>query len=542
MREIARRVVHGNDARTKLVEGVNILADAVKVTLGPKGRNVILEQQIGSSPHITKDGVSVASEIYLEDKLQNLGAQMVKEVAQQTALDAGDGTTTSTVLAQAMINEGMTLVDEKGMNPMQLKKEIDEAVETVVGELKKVSKKVTTKKQLLQIATISANGDKEIGTIISDAVHSIGKDGSVVIEASDTQDTSLELVKGLQVDSGLISPYMVTNMGKMQAELKDVRVLVSDLKLLYLDSIIGVLEEAVKEQTPLVIIAGEIEGAARKTIIENKIRGVLEIACIKAPAVGERRKELLRDMAIMLGTKAYGIDDEKGQKIKLEDLGTAKSALITRDKAVFVGGGGKSEDVELKAQEIRDIIKNTKDSDEKEFNKDRLAKMVGGVAIIKVGGVTETEIKERKDRIDDAVGATRAAVEEGFVAGGGVTLHRLSNILSSNKHGDILVSHAMRAPLRAIVYNAGDDYAEVITKLSESNSQDFGYNALDSKYGDMVEMGIIDPTKVTRVALKNAASIAGLMITTEAIVGIVRNEKAVRTGLSLDLEQGNAQG
>lgn len=494
------------------------------------------------SPHITKDGVSVASEIYLEDKLQNLGAQMVKEVAQQTALDAGDGTTTSTVLAQAMINEGMTLVDEKGMNPMQLKKEIDKAVDAVVDNLKKVSKKVTSKKQLLQIATISANGDKEIGTIISDAVHAIGKDGSVVIEASETPETSLELVQGLQVDSGLISPYMVTNMSKMQAELKDVKVLVSDLKLLYLDSIVNLLEEAVQSQTPVVLIAGEIEGAARKTIIENKIRGVLEIACIKAPAVGERRKELLRDMAVMLGTKAYGIDDEKGQKITLADLGTAESVLITREKAVFVGGAGEKEKVELRAQEIRDTIKNLKDEEEKRFQKDRLAKMVGGVAIIKVGGSTETEIKERKDRIDDAVGATRAAVEEGFVAGGGVTLHNLAGTVDTTTQGGVIVAKAMRAPLRAIVYNAGDDYTEVVTKLAEINSNEFGYNALDSKFGNMVEMGIIDPAKVTRVALKNAASIAGLMLTTEAIVGIVRNEqKNVRAGLSLDLEQGNAQ-
>jgi chaperonin GroEL len=539
MREQSRRVVHGQEARQKLVEGVNILADAVKVTLGPKGRNVILEQQIGFAPHITKDGVSVASEIYLEDKLQNLGAQMVREVAEQTAFDAGDGTTTSTVLAQSMINQGMDLISD-GTNPMQLKKEIDEAVENVVTELKKVSNEVTSKEQLLQIATISANGDKEIGTIISDAVHAIGKDGSVVIEASDDTNTTLELVQGLQVDSGIVSPYMVTNMAKMQAELKDVKVLVSDLKLLYLDSIVGLLEEAVQSQTPLVLICGELEGAARKTIIENKIRGVLEIAAIKAPAVGERRKELLRDMAIMLGTRAFGIDDEKfNGKIKLEELGTAKSALITRDKAVFVGGGGDTTKVELRAQEIRDIVKNTKDEDEKKFNKDRLAKMVGGVAIIKVGGSTETEIKERKDRIDDAVGATRAAVEEGFVAGGGVALHKLSKKMNLNNIGTTIVHCAMQAPLKTIVQNSGENYEEVIKKIEENKSFDFGYNALDNTYGNMVDMGIIDPTKVTRVSLKNAASIAGLMITTEAIVGIIRkDEKPNQTpgaGLSLDL-------
>ncbi len=519
----AKEIRFSTDARQKMLEGVNVLADAVKVTLGPKGRNVVLERAFGA-PTVTKDGVSVAKEIELEDKFENMGVQMVKEVSSKTADVAGDGTTTATVLAQSILNEGMKSV-AAGMNPMDLKRGIDKAVVAVVEELKSMSKPCDDNKSITQVGTISANSDETIGELIAQAMEKVGKEGVITVEEGSSLADELDVVEGMQFDRGYLSPYFVNNQEKMHAELDSPFILIYDKKISNIRDILPVLEEVSKSGKPLMIIAEDVEGEALATLVVNSMRGILKVCAVKAPGFGDRRKAMLEDIAILTGGTV--ISEEVGlslEKTTLDDLGSAKTVVISKENTVIVDGAGAKTDIENRVAQIRAQLEETSSEYDREKLQERVAKLAGGVAVIKVGAVTEVEMKEKKDRIDDALHATRAAVEEGVVAGGGVALIRALNAISdlegSNHDQSIGISIARRAmeePLRQIVANSGDEPSVVVNKVAEGEGN-FGYNAATGEYGDMLEMGILDPTKVTRSALQHACSIAGLMLTTEAMV------------------------
>ncbi len=520
---MAKDIHFGEDARAQMMSGVNKLADAVKVTLGPKGRNVVLEKSWGA-PTITKDGVSVAKEIELEDKFENMGAQMVKEVASKTADNAGDGTTTATVLAQSIAKEGVKAV-AAGMNPMDLKRGIDKAVGIVVDELAKLSNAVKNQEEIAQVGTISANGDAEIGQIIADAMEKVGKEGVITVEEAKGLETELDVVEGMQFDRGYLSPYFVTDSERMEANLESPYILLFEKKISNMRELLPVLESVARTGKPLLIIAEDIEGEALATLVVNKVRGVVNVAAVKAPGFGDRRKAMMEDMAILTGGKV--ISEELGLKLEnvtLEDLGTAGTVKITKDTTTIVDGVGEKSAIEGRVALIRKQIEDTTSDYDKEKLQERLAKLAGGVAVIKVGAATEVAMKEKKDRVDDALHATRAAVEEGIVAGGGVALIRARSALegvSGDNHdedtGVNIVRRAVEEPLRQIVSNGGGEASVVVNEIS-SHDGHYGYNAQTEEYGDLVKMGVIDPTKVTRSALQYAASIAGLLITTEAMI------------------------
>ena len=520
----AKDVRFSQDARDRLLRGVDILAEAVKVTLGPKGRNVVLDKSYGA-PRITKDGVTVAKEIELEDKFENMGAQMLKEVASKTSDVAGDGTTTATVLAQAIVKEGAKSV-AAGANPMDLKRGIDLAVQTVVDQLKSKSKKVTNNEEIAQVGTVSANGDTEVGEMIAEAMEKVGKEGVITVEEAKSLATELDVVEGMQFDRGYISPYFITNADKMVAELEDAYILISEKKLSSLQPVLPLLEAIVQAGKPLLIIAEDIEGEALATLVVNKLRGGLKVAAVKAPGFGDRRKAMLEDIATV--TNGSLISEDLGIKLEnvtLNMLGRAKRVLIEKDNTTIIDGAGKKKDIEARINQIKAQIEDTTSDYDKEKLQERLAKLAGGVAIIKVGGSTEVEVKERKDRVDDALHATRAAVEEGIVPGGGVALlraaKRLDKIETENedqKTGINIVRKALSWPARLIAINAGADGSIVVGKILENSDYGFGYNAQSGEYGDLMSQGVIDPTKVVRSALQGAASIAGLLITTEAMV------------------------
>lgn len=519
----AKDVVFGSDARARMVEGVNVLANAVKATLGPKGRNVVLERSFGA-PTITKDGVSVAKEIELKDKLQNMGAQMVKEVASKTSDAAGDGTTTATVLAQAIVHEGMKYV-AAGMNPMDLKRGIDRAVAALVEQLKSQSKATTTSKEIAQVGTISANSDADVGQIIADAMDKVGKEGVITVEDGKSLNNELDVVEGMQFDRGYLSPYFINNPEKQSAVLENPYVLLFDKKISNIRDLLPTLEAVAKASRPLLIIAEDVEGEALATLVVNTIRGILKVVAVKAPGFGDRRKAMLEDIAILTGGKV--IAEEVGlslEKVQLADLGQAGRIEVAKEETTIIDGAGKADDIEARVKQIRVQIEEATSDYDREKLQERVAKLAGGVAVIKVGAATEVEMKEKKARVEDALHATRAAVEEGIVAGGGVALLRarqaVGEIKADNpdqKAGVNLVLKAIEAPLREIVVNAGDEASVVVNKVLEGKGN-FGYNAANGEYGDMIEMGILDPTKVTRTALQNAASVAGLMLTTECMV------------------------
>jgi chaperonin GroEL len=519
----AKDVVFGGDARARMVEGVNVLANAVKVTLGPKGRNVVLERSFGA-PTVTKDGVSVAKEIELKDKLQNMGAQMVKEVASKTSDNAGDGTTTATVLAQSIVREGMKYV-AAGMNPMDLKRGIDKAVAALVAQLQKSSKATTTSKEIAQVGTISANSDESIGKIIADAMDKVGKEGVITVEDGKSLDNELDVVEGMQFDRGYLSPYFINNPDKQVAILENPYVLLHDKKVSNIRDLLPTLEQVAKSSRPLLIIAEDIEGEALATLVVNSIRGILKVCAVKAPGFGDRRKAMLEDIAILTGGKV--IAEEVGmtlEKVTLADLGEAKRVEVGKENTTIIDGNGKGDDIEARVKQIRVQIEEATSDYDREKLQERVAKLAGGVAVIKVGAATEVEMKEKKARVEDALHATRAAVEEGIVAGGGVALLRArqaaGDIKADNADQDAgvkLVLKAIEAPLREIVFNAGGEASVVINKVLEGKGN-YGYNAANDTYGDMIEMGILDPTKVSRTALQNAASVASLMLTTEAMV------------------------
>ena len=519
----AKDVVFGSDARARMVEGVNVLANAVKATLGPKGRNVVLERSFGA-PTITKDGVSVAKEIELKDKLQNMGAQMVKEVASKTSDAAGDGTTTATVLAQAIVHEGMKYV-AAGMNPMDLKRGIDRAVAALVEQLKGQSKATTTSKEIAQVGTISANSDADVGQIIADAMDKVGKEGVITVEDGKSLNNELDVVEGMQFDRGYLSPYFINNPEKQSAVLENPYVLLFDKKISNIRDLLPTLEAVAKASRPLLIIAEDVEGEALATLVVNTIRGILKVVAVKAPGFGDRRKAMLEDIAILTGGKV--IAEEVGlslEKVQLADLGQAGRIEVGKEETTIIDGAGKADDIEARVKQIRVQIEEATSDYDREKLQERVAKLAGGVAVIKVGAATEVEMKEKKARVEDALHATRAAVEEGIVAGGGVALLRarqaVGDIASDNPDqnaGIKLVLKAIEAPLREIVVNAGDEASVVVNKVLEGQGN-FGYNAANGEYGDMIEMGILDPTKVTRTALQNAASVAGLMLTTECMV------------------------
>lgn len=520
----AKEVRFSSEAREKMLRGVDTLADAVKVTLGPKGRNVVLDKSFGA-PRVTKDGVSVAKEIELADKFENMGAQMLREVATKTSDLAGDGTTTATVLAQAIVREGVKAV-AAGMNPMDLKRGIETAVEVIVQDLKKHSKIVAGNDEIAQVGTISANGDKEIGQMLAKAVEKVGKEGVITIEEAKSLTTELDVVEGMQFDRGYISPYFVTNSEKMVCELENPYILINEKKLSGLQAMLPVLEAVVQSGRPLLIIAEDVEGEALATLVVNKLRGGLKVAAVKAPGFGDRRKAMLEDIAIL--TNAQLISEEMGMKLEnvnLTMLGTAKKVVITKDDTIIVDGAGKKDQILARCNQIRAQIEDTTSDYDREKLQERLAKLSGGVAIIRVGGATEMEVKERKDRVEDAMHATRAAIAEGIVPGGGVALLRSLKALDSLKLtnsdqvvGVRIVRQAITVPSRQIALNAGADGSIVVGKILEKDDYTFGYDAQNDQYGDMVKLGIIDPTKVVRLALQDAASIAGLLITTEAMV------------------------
>jgi len=520
----AKDVKFGTDARDKMLRGVDILANAVKVTLGPKGRNVVIEKSFGA-PRITKDGVTVAKEIELSDKFENMGAQMVREVASRQNDHAGDGTTTATVLAQAIVREGAKSV-AAGMNPMDLKRGIDLAVEAIVADLKKNSKKVTSNAEVAQVGTISANGDESVGKMISTAMQKVGNEGVITVEEAKTAETELDVVEGMQFDRGYLSPYFITNSEKMVAELDDPYILIFEKKLSSLQAMLPILEAVVQTGKPLLIIAEDVEGEALATLVVNKLRGGLKVAAVKAPGFGDRRKAMLEDISIL--TAGQMISEDLGIKLEtvtLQMLGRAKKVRIEKENTTIIDGAGKKKDIEARVAQIKAQIEETTSDYDREKLQERLAKLAGGVAVIRVGGATEVEVKEKKDRVDDALNATRAAVEEGILPGGGVALLRALNSVKSiktqnddQKTGVEIVRKAIAAPARQIVDNAGDDGAVVIGKLLESKDYTYGYNAQTGEYGDLVKAGIIDPTKVVRTAIQDAASIAGLLITTEAMV------------------------
>ena len=520
----AKDIHFGEDARARMMRGVNKLADAVKVTLGPKGRNVIIEKSWGA-PTVTKDGVSVAKEIELADKFENMGAQMVREVASKTADVAGDGTTTATVLAQAIAREGVKAV-AAGMNPMDLKRGIDKAVDAVIVELGKLSESVKNQEEIAQVGTISANGDAEIGKIIADAMEKVGKEGVITVEEAKGLDTELDVVEGMQFDRGYLSPYFVTNAEKMETELKDPYILLNEAKISNMRDLLPVLENVARSGKPLVIISEDIEGEALATLVVNKMRGVLNVAAVKAPGFGDRRKAMLEDMAVLTGGRVISEDiGLKLENVTLDDLGTAGSVKITKDNTTIVDGAGNKSDIEARIAQIRAQIEETTSDYDKEKLQERLAKLAGGVAVIKVGAATEVAMKEKKDRVDDALHATRAAVEEGIVPGGGVALIRarraLDDLKGDNHDQDMgidIVRRSVEEPLRQIVANCGDEASVVVNAVAGNKDANYGYNASTEEYGDLVKAGVIDPTKVTRYSLQNAASVAGLLITTEAMV------------------------
>ena len=532
----AKDVKFDSDARDRMLRGVNILADAVKVTLGPKGRNVVIEKSFGA-PRITKDGVSVAKEIELADKFENMGAQMVKEVASRTNDEAGDGTTTATVLAQAIVKEGLKAV-AAGMNPMDLKRGIDLATAKVVEAIKAAARKVADSAEVAQVGTISANGEVEIGRQIADAMQKVGNEGVITVEENKGLETSTEVVEGMQFDRGYLSPYFVTNADKMIAELEDAYILLHEKKLSSLQPMVPLLEAVIQSQRPLVIVAEDVEGEALATLVVNKLRGGLKIAAVKAPGFGDRRKAMLQDIAILTGGQV--ISEDLGMKLEnvgIDMLGRAKKISINKDNTTIVDGAGEKAEIEARVAQIRTQIEETTSDYDREKLQERVAKLAGGVAVIRVGGMTEVEVKERKDRVDDALNATRAAVQEGIVVGGGVALIQAGKALeglkgqnSDQDAGVTIIRTALEAPLRQIAQNAGVDGSVVAGKVRESNDKAFGFNAQTEEYGDMFKFGVIDPAKVVRTALEDAASVAGLLITTEAMVAERPADKAPAGG------------
>ncbi len=532
----AKEVKFSDEARQRMVAGVNILANAVKVTLGPKGRNVVLDKAFGA-PTVTKDGVSVAKEIELEDKFENMGAQMVKEVASQTSDIAGDGTTTATVLAQAIVREGMKAV-AAGMNPMDLKRGVDKAVNVAVDHLKELSQPCADTKAIAQVGTISANSDENIGQIIAEAMEKVGKEGVITVEEGSSLENELDVVEGMQFDRGYLSPYFVTNQQNMQAELEEPFVLLFDKKISNIRELLPVLENVAKAGRPLLIIAEDTEGEALATLVVNSIRGIVKVCAVKAPGFGDRRKAMLQDIAILTGGQV--ISEEVGmslEKATLDDLGSAKRILVSKENTTIIDGAGSSDEIEARVNQIRSQIEEATSDYDKEKLQERVAKLAGGVAVIKVGAATEVEMKEKKARVEDALHATRAAVEEGVVAGGGVALLRARaamDDLRGDNHdqnmGIDIARRAMEEPLRQICSNAGDEASVVLNKVVQGDKQ-FGYNAATGEYGDMLKMGILDPTKVTRTALQNAASVAALIITTEAMVAELPKDEPAGAGM-----------
>src|SRR3954470_4389677 len=521
----AKDIRLGVDARERMLRGIDILADAVRVTLGPKGRNVVIDKSFGA-PRITKDGVTVAKEIELSDKFENMGAQMVKEVASKTSTIAGDGTTTATILAHALVKEGIRAV-AAGMNPMDLKRGIDLAVEAIVGDIEKRAKKVSTNDEIAQVGTISANGDTEIGRMLAEAMKKVGNEGVITVEEAKSLETELDVVEGMQFDRGYLSPYFVTNAEKMIAELDDAYVLLHEKKLSGLQSLLPVLEAVVQSGRPLVIVAEDIEGEALATLVVNKLRGGLKVAAVKAPGFGDRRKAMLEDIGILTGGQVISEDlGIKLENVTLDMLGRAKKVRIEKENTTLIDGAGSKDDIAGRIAQIKAHIEETTSDYDREKLQERLAKLAGGVAVIRVGGGSEVEVKERKDRVDDAMHATKAAVEEGIVPGGGVALlysaKALDGLTPANedqKVGIEIVRKALRAPARQIAENAGADGSIIVGRLTDKNDPNYGYDAQAGEYKDMVAAGIIDPTKVVRVALQDAASVAGLLITTEAMVG-----------------------
>jgi len=537
----AKEVKFEADARQRMLAGVDVLADAVKVTLGPKGRNVVLEKSFGA-PRITKDGVTVAKEIELSDKFENMGAQMVREVASKTNDEAGDGTTTATVLAQSIVREGVKAVSA-GMNPMDLKRGIDLAVVSVIEDLKKRSKKVSTSEEIAQVGTISANGESEIGDMIADAMGKVGNEGVITVEEAKSLQSTLEVVEGMQFDRGYTSPYFVTNAEKMICELESPYILIHEKKLSSLQPMLPVLEAVVQSGRPLLIIAEDIEGEALATLVVNKLRGGLKVAAVKAPGFGDRRKAMLEDIAIL--TKGQVISEDLGIKLEnvaLDMMGSAKRIVITKEETTIVEGIGKKADIEGRCNQIRQQIEETTSDYDREKLQERLAKLAGGVAVLNIGGATEVEVKERKDRVDDALNATRAAVEEGIVAGGGVALLRATKALDKTKPenddqrvGVDIVRRALQTPVRQIAENAGVDGAVVAGKLLENSKDNFGFDAQTLEYTDLVAAGIVDPTKVVRAEITDAASIAGLLVTTEAMVAEKPDDKPAAPAMPPDM-------
>jgi chaperonin GroEL len=532
----AKEVKFGSDARARMLAGVDILANAVKITLGPKGRNVVLDKAFGA-PRITKDGVTVAKDIELSDKFENMGAQMVREVASKTAEEAGDGTTTATVLAQAIVREGGKAV-AAGMNPMDLKRGVDLAVETVINALQKSSKKVSTSAEVAQVGTISANGDSEVGDMIAEAMERVGNEGVITVEEAKGLEIELDVVEGMLFDRGYTSPYFVTNAEKMNCEMENPFILIHESKLSGLQSVLPLLEQVVQSSRPLLIIAEDIEGEALATLVVNKLRGGMKVAAVKAPGFGDRRKAMLEDLAIL--TSGQVISEDLGIKLEnvtMDMLGSAKKVIITKDETTIVEGAGKKKAIQARCNQIRAQVEETSSDYDKEKLQERLAKLAGGVAVIRVGGATEIEVKERRDRVDDALNSTRAAVEEGVVAGGGSALlfatKSLAKVEGENddqRVGVDIVRRALQAPVRQIAENAGHDGAVIAGKLLEQKDNNFGFNAQTGKYENLVKAGVIDPTKVVRTALQDAASVAGLLITTEAMVAEIPEKKEAAGG------------
>jgi chaperonin GroEL len=527
----AKDVKFSRDARERMLRGVNILADAVKVTLGPKGRNVVIDKSFGA-PRITKDGVSVAKEIELEDKFENMGAQLVREVASKTNDKAGDGTTTATVLAQAIVQEGHKAV-AAGMNPMDLKRGIDLAVTEVVADLVKKAKKIKTSEEVAQVGTISANGEKEIGEMIAEAMQKVGNEGVITVEEAKTAETELEVVEGMQFDRGYLSPYFITNPDKMVAELEDAYILLHEKKLSNLQAMLPVLEAVVQTSKPLVIIAEDVEGEALATLVVNKLRGGLKIAAVKAPGFGDRRKAMLEVIAILTGGQVISEDlGIKLENVGIDMLGRAKKVRIEKENTTIVDGAGKKAEIQGRVGQIKAQIEETTSDYDREKLQERLAKLAGGVAVIRVGGSTEVEVKEKKDRVDDALNATRAAVEEGIVAGGGVALLRATQAIKAEganadqAAGINIVRRALQAPARQIANNAGAEASIIVGKILENKSATYGYNAAKDEYGDLIQLGIVDPVKVVRTALQDAASVAGLLVTTEAMIADAPKKEA----------------
>ncbi|MGK4002991.1 chaperonin GroEL [Sorangium sp. So ce1036] len=530
----AKEIIYNESARSMILAGVNALADAVKVTLGPKGRNVVIEKSFGS-PTVTKDGVTVAKEIELENRFENMGAQMVREVASKTSDIAGDGTTTATVLAQAIYREGSKLV-AAGHNPMEIKRGIDKAVEAIVEHLRGSAKQTKDAKEIAQVGTISANGDETIGKLLADAMEKVGKEGVITVEEAKSADTTLDVVEGMQFDRGYLSPYFVTDPEAMKANLEDCYILISEKKISNMKDLLPVLEAIAKAQKQLLIIAEDVEGEALATLVVNKLRGTLHCAAVKAPGFGDRRKEMLKDIAVL--TDGQVIAEELGLKLEnvtISDLGRAKTVIIDKDNTTIVGGQGKKDKIKARQQEIRAQIENTTSDYDREKLQERLAKLVGGVAVVKVGAATETEMKEKKARVEDALHATRAAVEEGIVPGGGVALIRAQSSLDKlqvndeQRFGVNIIRRAIEEPLRQISANAGEEGSIVVQKVREGKDS-FGYNAASGEYGNLLEMGVIDPAKVVRSALQNAASVASLMLTTEALIAERPKEEKAAAG------------